>query len=65
MSSSRLKRSPGHRNPRSEKVPALDLAVDKESAAFKVVEDAYASGMRLDLTDMTDQELAEYVTGQA
>ena len=65
MSSSRLKGVQDHQKPRSGKAPALDLTVNKKSAAFKVVLDAYATGTRLDLTDMTDLELAEYVAGQA
>lgn len=65
MSSRRLKEARDHQKPHSEEAPVLDLTVDKESRAFKIVQDAYTTGTRLDLTNMTDQELAEYVAGQA
>ncbi len=65
MSSSRLKELQDRRRSNSGEPPATNLTVDKESAAFKFVQDAYATGKLLDLTSMTDQELAEYIAGQA
>ncbi len=65
MSSSRLKGIQDQQRSNSEDPPATDLTVDEKSNAFKFVQDACATGKPLDLTSMTDQELAEYIAGQA
>lgn len=65
MNSSRLKDIQDQQRSNSGEPPAADLTVDKKSSAFKFVQDAYATGKPLDLTSMTDQELADYIAGQA
>ena len=65
MSLSRLKEAKDHQQSGPGEPPTTDLVVNKEADAFKFVQDAYATGKPLDLTNMTDQELAEYIAGQA
>lgn len=64
MSSSRLKDTSDRQRPPAEP-PATDLLVNRQSDAFRFVQAAHATGKPLDLTNMTDREVAEYVTGQA